>query len=64
MKNNQTRGIRTEFVRSYPADTSELCIYDVRRGMLDAMIFSYGRVWATQAIRRGKHYLALITTWH
>jgi hypothetical protein len=64
MINNQTRSIRTEIVRSYPADTSELYIYDVQRGMLDAMIFSCGHVWATQAIRKGKHYLALITTWH
>ncbi len=60
MINYQNRGIRTEIVRSYPADTSELCIYDVRRGMLDAMMFPCGHVWVTQAICKGKRYLALI----
>ena len=34
--------------------------YNVRRGMLDAMIFSCGHYWVTQAICKGKHYQALI----
>ncbi len=34
--------------------------HNVRRGMLDAMIFSCCYVCVTQAIRKGEHYLALI----
>ncbi len=44
MIKNQNRGIHTEIVRSYPADSSVLCIHEVRRGILDAMIFSCGHV--------------------
>ena len=34
--------------------------YNVWRGMLDAMIFSCGHYWVTQAICKGKHYQALV----